>query len=143
MNCLYNTLVKYVIKNRLELKNYIIIGLVTGGLLIGLYYYLYEILGYSEIVATTFAYSITAITHYYLNKKITFNVKKKYVNTEILRYVIMLVVNYAVTIIGLLFVSNFCLLSGLLNIVLSIFTNAVSSYVLMKFFVFKKEEANI
>jgi len=127
-------------KNKIEIIHFIFVGMATGCLLIGLFYYFFNVLKFSSVVATTYAYVITAIIHFIFNRNLTFEAKSGSITNQSMRYIVMVFINYNLMILGLWFIDKILLLPPLINIFFSIFTNAISSYLIMKFFVFKIEK---
>lgn len=129
----------YLQKNKRELLHFVVVGVATGCLLLGLFYYFFTILKFTDRKATTYAYVITAFAHFIFNRNLTFKARSSSIGAQFIKYFTMLTINYLLILLGLWFITAVMLLPPFVNIIFSIFTNAASSYLIMKFFVFKSK----
>jgi len=130
----------YLLRNKIEILHFIAVGFTTGFILMGLFYCFFNILKFSDGLATSYAYVVTAFIHFIFNRNLTFKAQSGSITNQSIRYFAMLLINYALMLVGLFFITDILLLPPYINIIFSIFTNAASSYLIMKFFVFSSKK---
>lgn len=130
----------YYLNNRLEIYRFLAVGFFCLAINISSFTFLYELVNLNIGKSTALSYWITVAVHFYVNRSFTFNAGPGKLNWQILKYLILLLFNFLITILGLLFVVNVLSLSPYINIFFSTITSAVSSYFIMKYFVFTKKD---
>ena len=94
-------------------------------------------LGYR--IAVSGAYLIAVMLHFVLNRQVTFNVKNGELTMNMIRYLIMLSINYILIIIFTDMLVKILHQSPRLLYIFSPFITSSISFLMMKFFVFKKK----
>ncbi len=125
-------------QNKKEILIFLVIGLGTLALNLIIFSYLFYYFKTSSEIATTYAYWTTVSVHFMLNRVVTFGAGGGGGLIHAFKYLIMLGSNYLLTLLGLWLVATKLMLPPVANIFFSTITNSVASYLLMKYFVFKK-----
>ena len=127
---------KYLNKNSNFILRFILVGCVTFCLNICLTWVFYDGLNIDYKIAISIAYGFTVVMHFSLNKFFTFNSAKHSIVNDGIRYALMLLVNYLVTLVlSIIFVGMFGL-SPYLSIMISTIVIASSSFLLMRHLIF-------
>ncbi len=115
---------------------FLLTGVVTAMLYFSLFTFGEKILHASQTLSVCLAYSLAAFFHFFVNKKKVFRSKKSKNLRTFSKYIVLLIVNYGITLlvlhIGLLF-----MLSMYLSLVVAAGITAVSGYIMNRFWVFK------
>lgn len=131
MRCFWEVLI------RKETISYIIVGTLTTGVNLIAYYWFWNILGITNIIANAFAWVVAMLFAYFANAKYVFKPKKKEFIGEILqigrfftaRFVSFLVEEAAMFVcVDLLFINNM-LMKAIMNVVVVIINYFFSKYV--------------
>ena len=105
------------------------------------FYFFYRLLNFRYELSITFAYILTAIVHFTLNRNYTFRqTTKKGVSYSIPRYLFLLLINYVVTIIVITVCVELLNLNPYFGIFFSTSTTVVLNFFLMNHFVFKEQK---
>lgn len=124
-------------------KDSIVLFLVIGTLSAIVYFicftFCYKILLVDYQIAVSISYVLSVLTHFVGNRVITF---KSYTNIskQIIKYVILVGVNYIITFIIMYFIVAKCLLSPYLGIIFSIAVTFSVGYGMSKYWIFKKSK---
>ncbi|OZB49133.1 MAG: hypothetical protein B7X60_02155 [Polynucleobacter sp. 39-45-136] len=132
----------YYLNNRLEIYRFLGVGFFTLAINISSFTFLYKVATLNVGTATALSYWITVAIHFYMNRKFTFNADKGGFNWQVLKYLLLLLFNFLTTILGLWFVIRVLSLSPYVNIFFSTITSAISSYFIMKYFVFYEKKTS-
>lgn len=126
----------YIRSHLREIIKFCIVGVATLLLNCGLVWLFYGKAALDYRFAVTYAYFITVVAHFMLNRSFTYGRKGGGVAFDTVRYTTMLLCNYFIT----LFVTTMAVeVLGLLpyfGVLFSVFVTAFSSFLLMKHFVF-------
>lgn len=131
MRCFWEVLI------RKETISYIIVGTLTTGVNLIAYYWFWNILGITNIIANAFAWVVAMLFAYFANAKYVFKPTKKEFIGEILqigrfftaRFVSFLVEEAAMFVcVDLLFINNM-LMKAIMNVVVVIINYFFSKYV--------------
>jgi putative flippase GtrA len=133
-----NDILKYIIKNKTEIFNFGLTGLTSFIFNYSIFYYLSQIIGMSANISATYAFWIAAIWHFSLNKVLTFRAKNQRLISNLIKYSLLLIINYGLTLLSLYIIVNFTKLNLTINVYISTISNALCSYFFMKYIVFKK-----
>ena len=130
----------YFVRHRWELLRFIIVGLVTFALNFFLVWLFYGKAALDYRMAVSYAYFITVVTHFILNRSFTYRHKAGSVVPVTAKYCAMLFVNYGLTLSITTATVELLRLTPYYGIVFSTFATALSSFLLMKHFVFVRKE---
>ena len=112
------------------------VGILTFTLNIILLWFFYSYMKANYVVAISFAYVLTVVLHFILNRNFTFQIKQSSIPLQGLRYTFLLGGNYLSTMaIGWLVVGLFQL-TPYVSVLLSTAIISISNFLLMKNFVF-------
>jgi putative flippase GtrA len=105
------------------------------------FYFFNRLLNFRYELSITFAYILTAIVHFTLNRNFTFRQKtREGINYSIPRYLFLLLINYVVTIIVITLCVELLNLNPYFGIFFSTGTTVVLNFFLMNHFVFKVQK---
>jgi putative flippase GtrA len=124
-----------------QLVRFIIVGLVAFLLYFILIYIFYGKFALDYRMAATYAYFITVIVHFTLNRKFTYNQKSNSIFPDSAKYCIMLTANYLITLAVTTGTVELLMLTPYHGAIISSFATALSSFLLMKYFVFAPQES--
>jgi putative flippase GtrA len=128
---------RYVAEHRLQLTKFAIVGFVTFGINFSFFHLFYGLLGLDYRIAVSLAYVITVISHFLLHRFFTFSAKEQYLMHNAGKYLLMLALNYAITMTVVWLVVEVVGISPYFGVVASSATTATVSFFVMKYFVFK------
>lgn len=120
-----------------EFVRFLLVGVFTLLVNLAIFYLSIEIFDIDLTESVGIAYWITVLLHFMLNRQFTFRAENQSIVANIIRYSIMLLFNFLLTLVGLWITIQVLHLSPYFNVFFSTTTSAVSSYVLMKYFVFR------
>ena len=131
----------YIRSHGSQLVRFIIVGLATFALNIFLVWLFYGKAGIDYRLAATYAYFITVVVHFILNRSFTYRHEGKLLPSDIVKYCLMLFSNYVITLSVTTVTVEFFLLTPYHGTIFSTFITAFSSFLLMKYYVFAKKES--
>jgi putative flippase GtrA len=134
-------MIKYIYKscqkNKNEIFRFIIVGSSLFILSNSLYLIIKNLLFINYIVSISITNAICVFIHYLLNKNFTYK-SEKFSQIQLIKYFMYLLFNYFLSILfGYFFITILNFNSNFLIFYTTPFT-MISSYLLMKFFVFRK-----
>jgi putative flippase GtrA len=128
---------KYFILDRRSIIAYLVVGALTAMLYFSVFTGLWQILYVEYRIAVSIAYLMAVSFHFFMNRKITFQITGGNIRQEIARYAVMGILNYLVSMLVLEFSVKILLLSPYLGVLFGIATTLVSGYLLSKHWVFQ------
>jgi putative flippase GtrA len=129
--------IRYIIEHRLQLTKFVIVGFVTFGINFSFFHLFYGLLGLDYRIAVSLAYVITVISHFLLHRFFTFSAKEQYLIHNAGKYLLMLALNYAITMTVVWLVVEVVGVSPYIGVIASAATTASASFFIMKYFVFR------
>ena len=140
---LYKLSIFYYIKNNIkQIILFTIIGLITFALNFILIFFTNEVLELNYKVAISISYFITVLFHFNLHRIYTFRGHDSSVIKHGFRYLIMLFINYCITLVTAIIVVDFSGIKPYYSILFSVPLTAFSSFIIMKYLVFKKVDSS-
>jgi len=127
---------KYLIK-------FVIVGALTFGLNIMLVWFFYSFSSIQYQRSISYAYVLTTCVHFFLNRIFTFGRGEQSIAHHGLKYVVMLSVNYSITLGVTTLMVDVFQTTPYVGIVFSTVCVAFSSFGLMRFFVFPHSKVNL
>ena len=126
--------------NRYQIIKFIIIGIITFIINFLTFHYFYKRCSFNYKIATSFSFVITVISHFLLHRVFTFKVReeKQQLTHHLSKYILMLCLNYLITITVMWLTVEVVHGSAYLGIIASTLATASSSFLTMKYFVFSK-----
>ncbi|OGT34308.1 MAG: hypothetical protein A3C44_07555 [Gammaproteobacteria bacterium RIFCSPHIGHO2_02_FULL_39_13] len=88
-------------------------------------------------LAISFAYIMSVITHFTMNRYFTFAVNGKNLQKHIVKYVVMVMVNYVITMTIVYFIVSELQCSPYFGMVSAIGVTVLSGYMMARYWVFK------
>ncbi len=131
-------LVCYMRDHRWQLFRFVIVGIITLVINISAVWLFHDAFSYGYKVSVSLAYVIAVFVHYNMNRVFTYRHVGSLVGTHSLKYIIMLLVNYLITMFITIVTVEALSKSAYHGVVFSVFFTAISSFLLMKHFVFYK-----
>lgn len=109
-----------------------------GGTIIycALFAFLWNVLHINHVMAVTIAFISSATYQFLTNRKVTFKVEDPNFLQQIMRYGVLLVINYLLSIYIMQF-ALWAFSSSLIGLLLTASTTPVTGYLLFKYWVFK------
>ena len=126
----------YVARHFIELLRFTLVGVSTFLINFLSVYLFYGALHLDYRLAASLAYIITTCCHFMLNKSFTFGASEQKLRHNAPRYALMLALNYAITILASWLTVGIFGGSPYLGVVASTGGTALSSFFVMKYFVF-------
>lgn len=128
---------RYLRDHRLQLTKFIIVGLVTFGINFFCFYVFYGLIHLHYKVAVSFAYVVTVISHFLLHRGFTFGAGEQRLTRNAGKYLLMLGLNYVLTLTVVWTVVEIVGASPYLGVIGATAATASSSFFVMKYFVFR------
>jgi putative flippase GtrA len=134
---IHQSILSYFIKSRLEIIKFICVGFITFGINLFSFHICYGLLSLNYKIATSIAYIITTGAHFLLNRIFTFRATGQNISHHTFKYLIMLFLNYILTLM-IMFVSvKLLTLSPYLALAISTAIIACSNFLVMRHIVFR------
>lgn len=128
----------YFVVNVWELMRFGFVGGLTFLINFLTFTWLFSRLQLDYRVAATGAYFVTVCCHFTLHKLFTFDAGRQQLTKNIPRYIGMLALNYVITLAAFWLTVEVFRIAPLYGVVVSTASTAFSSYVVMKYVVFKR-----
>jgi putative flippase GtrA len=129
-------IISYFQLHRDQILRFGIVGVVTFILNYTLVWLFYGLFAMDYRVAVTFAYVITVVIHFILNRTFTYKKGESFIMGHLGKYGGMLAVNYFIMLSVSMSTVELCRLTPYHGIVFATCVTAFSSFFLMKYFVF-------
>jgi putative flippase GtrA len=126
----------YIRDHRWQLMRFFIVGIATFALNFSMVWLFYGKVGIDYRIAVTYAYLITIVAHFFLNRSFTYRQNGCAVLPDTAKYCVMLVFNYMITLVVTTITVELLLLTPYYSTIFSTLSTALSSFILMKHFVF-------
>ena len=123
-----------------EFLRFAVVGLATFGVNFVSFAVLFGLLGCDYRVAVSLAYGVTVFCHFMSNKLFTFRAKEQAFSRNTPRYILMLGLNYCITLVASWMTVEVLHLSPYFTVIASTGGTAVTSFFVMKYFVFRPTE---
>ena len=127
---------KFIFENRISIFIFLLIGALTAVLYIGLFNILYKLFDINYQIALLLSYVLSVTFYFYVHRRFTFRSHGHPVSRQLVRFIIMLIMNYFITLGIVHFVVETLHLSPTLGIVISIGLTVITNYLIGKFWVF-------
>ncbi len=123
-----------------EYFRYFLVGSMTAFFYFGLIALGTKVLEFEYRIVVSVSYLIAVIFHFIASRKITFLVSDDKVPKQLVRYVIVLLLNYIITIIVVSYLVDYLQFSHYVGAIIAIGITIVVGYGTSKFWVFNKKE---
>lgn len=104
---------------------------------------LYDVFHIDYKFAVTISYFAAVLFNFISNRQITFNGSDQHVILHLCKYLIMIALNYLLTLFIVHFVVTKLSLTPYIGVIVSIIVTAFIGFTLSKFWIFKQEKVNI
>jgi putative flippase GtrA len=132
---LINT-ITYLTRHKWQLLRFAIVGIVTFTINFSMVWVFYGKAKLDYRIAVSFAYILTVITHFYMNRSFTFRQESDNAVFDVAKYSMLPMLNYVITLSVNTFTVEFLRLTPYFGIIFSTFFTSISSFIVMKHFVF-------
>jgi putative flippase GtrA len=133
-------ILSYATTHRWQIMRFGLVGVTTFALNFFVVWLLFGKLELNYRMAVTCAYFLTVIVHFFLNRSFTYQKKNESVTPDTARYIVMLLINYLITLTVVSTTVDLIGLTPYYGIIFSVMFTAFSSFFLMKYFVFPHQE---
>jgi putative flippase GtrA len=128
-------------KTILEYNNsfvmFLMVGCLTAGTYLSLFIVLSKAFHGNYQIAVSISYIVSVILHFSANRKFTFKKQTNLLSHQLPRYLILLVVNYLITLVFMHITVEVFFFTPLIGLVLTIGTTCMLSYLISKFWIFQ------
>jgi len=128
---------RYVTEHRLQLAKFVFVGVVTFGINFSCFHLFFGVVGLDYRIAVSLAYLITVACHFMMHRVFTFDAADRALFHHTWKYVVMLALNYAISLTVVWICVEVAKISPYFGIVASTFATACVSFFVMKHFVFE------
>jgi len=128
---------RYLTEHRMQLAKFATVGAITFGINFSSFHFFFGISRWDYRVAVSLAYVITVICHFWLHRFFTFGASEQRIFHNAGKYVLLMILNYALTVAIVGLVVELAGLSPYLGVIASTVGTALMSFFVMKYFVFK------
>ena len=133
--------IRYLVQYRIQLAKFVVVGVVTFAINFLSFHLFFDVLfQWDYRIAVSLAYVITVICHFSLHRIFTFKATEQQLGHNAAKYMIMLAVNYGITLTVVWLAVEVARSSPYIGVVASAATTASMSFFLMKYVVFRKKE---
>jgi putative flippase GtrA len=133
--------IDYVATHRIQLARFVFVGFLTFGINISCFHFFYGLLAFDYKVAVSIAYAVTVISHFLLHRFFTFAAADQALIHHTWRYLLMLGLNYVLSIAVVCATVEIAKIAPYFGVVASTAVTAVTSFFVMKYFVFSEGKA--
>jgi putative flippase GtrA len=127
---------KFIISNIHSIRKFITVGTITAIFYISFFIFLHRILNVHYNIAVSLAYSASIVLYFFATRHFTFQSHLNPLKGQVLRFSMLIVLNYFITLIIVHTTVKFLLLPPVLGVVFAIGITTASNYLLGKFWVF-------
>ena len=128
---------KIILQNRKSVLLFITVGCFSAVFYISLFTLLLKMLHFHYQIAISIAYVVSATLYFLVNRKVTFKNSINATSQQLPRYLILLMINYLVTLTVMHTTVEILSLPPYIGIVAAIGTTFMLSYTIFRFWVFK------
>ena len=127
---------RYIATHQTQLLRFALVGIFTLGIYSLTFHIFYAYVQLDYRIAITIAYLITVSTHFLLNRRYTFANTNTTVMPSLLKYSMMLAVNYLLILLIMWLLVDILKCTPYLGLILPSLIGAFTSFMIMKYFVF-------
>lgn len=128
---------KKLVKKNPSFIMFLMIGSLTAGIYISSFLFLFNILHETYQVAVSISYVLSVILHFSANRKFTFKNRTSVLAQQLPRYLILLMINYVITLFVMYVAMELLHMPSYIGIVLTIAATFMLNYFLSKFWIFQ------
>ena len=129
--------IQYLLTHYIQLSKFLFVGFLTFFINLGFFHFFYASLAFNYKIAITISYVISVICHFMLHRFFTFKNREQAVAHHLVKYGVMLALNYGITLGAMWMTINILVLSPYFGLVFATAITAVTSFFTMKYFVFR------
>lgn len=123
-----------------ENARYLIVGAVTASLYFGIIVLCTEVIRMEYRLSLSIAYAMSVFFHFLANRTFTFAAQKRGIKNQIIRYLVILLVNYIITLGVIFFTVDQLGISHYIAAIFAIVATVAVGYLASKFWIFNKKE---
>lgn len=121
----------------LSLFLFLSVGILAALVNFSSFAFFYKIAGFGYQEAVTIAYFLALLVHFTCNRHFTFKKSSATLSPQLLKYSVMVMINYGITLAVICFVVEYLHLSAFIGLLVAIGLTVGSGYLLSRFWVFK------
>lgn len=126
----------YIKANGRSMLLFPIVGALTAIIYFSLFNLMWYILGIDYRIAVSIAYVTAATFQFFVNRNLIFRSSGHRVLYQLVKYVVMIIINYIITMIVVHFVVEILKFSPPIGVVVAVVITVVLSYLLSRYWVF-------
>jgi putative flippase GtrA len=134
-------IIQYALVHRAQLAKFTVVGFLVFGVYVGCFHFFYRVMGLDYKLAVSLAYVIGVACHFLLHRFFTFGAAEQDLVHHTWKYLLMLGLNYAVSLGVVWIVVEVVKISPYFGLVASTGITAGISFFMMKHFVFDEGSA--
>lgn len=115
-----------------------VVGTCNTALAFGLFALFWKILALNYLLAITLTYALSATFQFFANRKVTFRSSSGNLGYQLLKYGVVLIINYMVTVSAMYLTVSTLGFSPYIGMFSSTLCSAIVSFILFNFWVFRK-----
>lgn len=131
---------QYYVTHRKSILLFLFVGFLSAAVNFGTFTVLWKWVGLNYKVAVSFAYVLSVIVHFVVNRKLTFQSDHTHFLLQMPRYLTMILINYLITLGITRIVVEVLHLSPYLGILFSIGVTINVSFLMLRYWVFPRIE---
>ena len=121
-----------------EIVRFCVVGFVTALIYFFVIGFLYDVMKWGYLPAVTLAFIFSTTFHFLANRSYTFNSNSRSIARQLFRYVVLIVINYLITILVVKYSVEILHLHPYLGVLMSTFLTVMVGYILSHFWVFNE-----
>jgi len=121
-----------------EIVRFCAVGFVTALIYFFVIGFLYDVMKWGYLFAVTLAFIFSTAFHFLANRSYTFNSHSRSIARQLFRYIVLIVINYLITILIVKYFVEILDLHPYLGVLMSTFLTVMVGYMLSNFWVFNE-----
>lgn len=122
---------------------FLFVGIVSLAVNVGSFTIFWRVLKIDYRIAVSLAYVLSVIVHFYLNRSLTFKIQGKPTHQQFIKYLMMIAINYFMTLLVMYLVVEKIHWSPYIGILAAIGATVGISYLLLRYWVFAEKKCSI
>jgi putative flippase GtrA len=131
------TVKKFIFENKISILLFATIGTLTAVIYFSLFTLLWKKLGINYNIAISISYLSSITFYFFCNRNFTFKSTQNSVRNQLPRFIVMVLINYVITLAIVNSAVEILLLSPFLGVLLAVCATTSLSYLIAKFWVFQ------
>lgn len=128
---------RYFSRKNAEIFLFLVVGILTAGIYFALFTIFWKFLFIDYRISVSIAYIASVIFQFHMNRNVTFKSLDNKITNQIIKFIILLLINYVLTLMIVTTLVNKLLLSPYLAIICSLSVTTIIGFMLSRLWVFK------